>query len=102
MSRDKREEEKDKKENEKEKREGTKNKKENTKDKRNNMLEMEAEGKDKKEKDKDKWKEKGLSKCKSWMELQKSGLTLDDINHFRRREYTERSVRNRYSIIIKI
>jgi len=66
------------------------------------MLGIEAEGKDKKEKDKDRSKEKELSKCKSWMELQKSGLTLDDINHLRRRENTERSVRNRYSTIIKI
>ncbi|KAM0729813.1 Uncharacterized protein ACS0PU_003690 [Formica fusca] len=101
-SRDKREEEKDRKENEKEKREetrekrdGTKSKKENIKDKRNDILEMEAEDKDKKEKDKDRWKEKELLKCNSWVELQKSGLTLDDISHLRRRDNTERFVRNR-------
>lgn len=101
-SRDKKEDEKDRKESEKEKREetkerkeGTKNKKENIKDKRNDVLEVEAESKDKKEKDKDRWKEKELLKCNSWMELQKSGLTLNDISQLRRRNNTERSFRNR-------
>ena len=59
---------------------------------------MESEGKDKKEKDKDKSKEKELLKCNSWVELQKSGLTLDDVIYLRRRGNTERSVRNRYNI----
>lgn len=64
------------------------------------MLEMEVEGKDKKEKDKDKWKEKVLLKSNSWAEIRKSGLTLDDIIHLRRRDNSERSsnVKIRYSV----
>jgi len=96
-NRDKKEDGKDKKEKQvetRERNEGLKNKKENVKEKRNDMLEMEVEGKDKKEKDKDKWKEKML-KYNSWAEVRKSGLTLDDIIHFRRRDNSERSVKIR-------
>lgn len=66
------------------------------------MSEMEVEGKDKKEKDKDKWKEKVLLKSNSWAEVRKSGLTLDDIIHLRRRDNSERPVKIRYSIFVKI
>lgn len=67
------------------------------------MLEMEVEDKDKKEKDKDKWKEKVLLKSNSWAEVRKSGLTLDDITHLRRRDNSERSnVKIRYSILMTI
>lgn len=60
---------------------------------------MEVEGKDKREKDKDRWKEKILSKSSSWAEVRKSGLTLDDIIHIRRRDNPERSnVKIRYRV----
>lgn len=60
---------------------------------------MEVEGKDKREKDKDRWKEKILSKSSSWAEVRKSGLTLDDIIHIRRRDNPERSnVKVRYGV----
>lgn len=89
---------KDKKENEKEKQETkerieTKNKKENVKEKRNDVSETEIEGKAKKEKDK--WKEKVLLKSNSWAEVRKSGLTINDIIHLRKRDNSERSIKIR-------
>lgn len=61
---------------------------------------MEVEDKrDKREKDKDRWKEKVLSKSSSWAEVRKSGLTLDDIIHIRRRDNSERlNVKARYGV----
>ncbi|KAL6255012.1 hypothetical protein P5V15_013347 [Pogonomyrmex californicus] len=94
--RDKKEEGKGKKEKEeetREKNEGIKNKKENIKERGNDMLEMKLESKDKQ--DKNKWKEKLLLKCTSWAEIRKSGLTLDDIIHLKRRDNSERSVKVR-------
>lgn len=107
VNRDKKEEGKDKKENEKEKREETRERKEvkrkkgHVKDRCNDMLEMEPE-KDKKEKDKDKLKEKELLKCNSWAELRKSDLTLHDVIRLKRRDNSERTLKNRYSIFITI
>lgn len=64
---------------------------------------MEVEGKDKREKDKDRWKEKVLSKSSSWAEVRKSGLTLDDIIHIRRRDNLERSnIKVRYGVSVII
>ncbi|XP_067208133.1 trichohyalin-like isoform X2 [Linepithema humile] len=101
VNRDKKEEGKDKKENEKEKREETrerkeesKRKKENVKDRRNDMLEMEPD-KDKKDKDKDRLKEKELLKYNSWPELRKSGLTFDEVIRLKRRDNSERTLKNR-------
>ncbi|KYM80481.1 hypothetical protein ALC53_09031 [Atta colombica] len=92
---DKKETIKEKEEETKEKIEAIKNKKESIKERQNDMSEMEVESKDKKEKDKDKWKEKVLLKSNSWAELRKSGLTLDDTIHFRRRNNSERSIKIR-------
>lgn len=58
---------------------------------------MEAESKNKKDKDKDRWREKELIKCNSWTELRKSGLTFDDIAQLRKRDNSERVVKNRYT-----
>ncbi|XP_014470485.1 PREDICTED: trichohyalin-like isoform X2 [Dinoponera quadriceps] len=103
MSRDKREEGKDRKESEKDKREDkkerknrTKSKKESSKDKRNDISETEVENKDKKEKDKDnRDKEKEFVRCNSWAEIRKCGLYVNDIVHNKRRDNTERPLRNR-------
>lgn len=107
VNRDRREEGKERKESEKEKREetrdrrsGAKIKKENTGDKRNNMLGMEAENKERREKDKDRGKEKELMKCSSWAELRKLGLSIDDIIHLRRRDNTQRPLKNRYNAFL--
>lgn len=104
-SRDRKEEGKDKKESEKEKREdtrekksSTKNKKENTKDKRNDVSEVETENKDKKDKNKDnKSREKEFMKCNSWAEIRKCGLDLNNVINSKKRDNTERPLRNRYS-----
>lgn len=98
--RDKKEIEKDKREETKEKREEIKHKKENIKENQNTLSEMEMEYEDMKETDKE--KEKELMQCTSWAKLRKSGLSLDNIIHLRRRDNVERIIKNRYNIFIII
>ncbi|XP_076164228.1 uncharacterized protein LOC143145078 isoform X3 [Ptiloglossa arizonensis] len=101
-SRDKRDDERDKKDNEKDRWEDIKEKKvrekkENFKEKRSVSRERSSEVKDKKEKDrdKDKGKERDITNSSSWVELKKCGITMDDIIDIRRRDYPERSSKNR-------
>lgn len=70
------------------------------KDKRSGTVEVEVEGKDKKDKDKDREKEKELLKYNSWAELRKSGLTLSDIAQLRKRDNSERIIKNRYFVYV--
>ncbi|XP_054001184.1 uncharacterized protein LOC128888398 isoform X2 [Hylaeus anthracinus] len=102
-NRDKRDDERDKKDNEKDRWEDikekkvTREKKENFREKRSVSKEKSSEVREKKEKDKDKekGKEKDITNFSSWVELKKCGITTDDVIDIRRRDYSERSTKNR-------
>ncbi|CAK9797362.1 hypothetical protein ANTPLA_LOCUS1192 [Anthophora plagiata] len=102
-SRDRRDEERERKDNERDKweevreKKGAKEKRESFREKQSDSQERTAEIKDKreKEKDKDKGKERDITSSSSWMELKKCGITMDDIIDIRRRDYSERSTKNR-------
>ncbi|XP_076277910.1 uncharacterized protein LOC143207903 isoform X4 [Lasioglossum baleicum] len=102
-SRDRREDEKDRKDDDKDRwedvreKKGAKEKRESVREKRSLSREKSSEVKDKKEKerDKDKGKEKDIMNLSSWSELKKCGITMDDIIDIRRRDYSDRLMKNR-------
>nr|XP_033338670.1 trichohyalin-like isoform X1 [Megalopta genalis] len=102
-NRDRREDERDRKDDEKDRWEEvrekkiTKEKRESIREKRSLSRERSSEVRDKREKerDKDKGKERDIMSLSSWLELKKCGITIDDIIDIRKRDYSDRSTKNR-------
>ncbi|XP_078050476.1 uncharacterized protein LOC144476982 isoform X2 [Augochlora pura] len=98
-SRDRREDERDRKDDEKDRWEDvrekkvTKEKRESVREKRSLSRERSSEVRDKREKDKG--KERDIMSLSSWLELKKCGITIDDIIDIRKRDYSDRSTKNR-------
>ncbi|KAG7207404.1 hypothetical protein KM043_009056 [Ampulex compressa] len=92
--RDKRDAERDKREDTKEKKD-SKDKRESLRERRSYSCEKGVECKDRKDKERSRGKEKELIKCTSWAELRKSALTIDEVIDIKRRDYSERPLKNR-------
>lgn len=79
---------------------GVKEKRDNVREKRSLSREKSSEIKDKKEKEKDRERDKGkerdITHFSSWLELKNCGITMDDIIDIRRRDYSDRSTKNRF------
>lgn len=109
-NRDRRDEERDRRDSEKEKwedvreKKGVKEKREGLREKRSDSQERPCEVKDRreKEKDKEKGKESNIMNSSSWAELKKCGITMDDIIDIKRRDHSERSIKNRFVFIQNI